>query len=154
MTIQEWLNAPCPESELKPNSDGSVFIPIQTLKGPTKLGNKEYIEDWDLIDYVSDTFQLGKQVFLRASGRLKIEFVGEPTSIKIGGACIPIKGGNTNYEATAQSEVIKNAAKKFGNQFGFHLNQDLTSEDLNLSDMPPEHYDDIDSQIKKQRNAS
>lgn len=157
MTTQEWLNTPCPESDLKPNPDGSVFIPIATLKGPTKLGNKQYIQDWDLFEYTSYISQVGKQIIFNAHGRLMITFADGSVSIKPGGTSFPINGkGNTFYESTAQSEVIKNAAKNFGNQFGFHLNQDLTSDDLDLSEMPPNQhivYETLDEQIKRQSDA-
>lgn len=158
MTTKEWLQIEPTIEEIKHNNDKkkSAFIPIRVIKGATKLGNKEHIKDWELIDYRSYAFGSQKLFFFSAFGSLKVTFTDGTVSIKPGGTTFPVTGkGNTFYESTAQSEVIKNAAKNLGPQFGSTLNQDLLDDDLDISDMPPDSdgYEDINTQIKNQTNA-
>lgn len=158
MTKQEWLELECPESDLRHNKDGSAFIPIKKVK--EKLN---FLGTWHTHTFDFKLLFLGKTAYASASLILDIGYytgvsVNNYVRKRITGASTfrISPGGNEQFEATALAECIKNAAKNLGPQFGFNLNQDLTTEDLDLSDMPPqsgEVYETIDEQIKRQANA-
>lgn len=161
MYAKEWLSQECSNIDLS-FKDGHAFIPIRKVK--EKL-QSDLIIDWELQDFRFSVFKANNTTYASASGRLVVmfknyseEYPNEYSLDRPGAATLrinPETDTNQNYEASIMSEVIKNAAKNLGNQFGFHLNRE-ESEDFfestpsNTGDI----FDDIDTQVNKQKNAA
>lgn len=132
MTTKEWLQIECGIDDLDYNDDGSAFIPIRKVK--LKL-NSEWFTSWGVTEFEFKVFSIQGMSFCSASGILNVEYMKgcnrpEKRSHTGGATFRLVLGSNENFEATALAEVIKNAAKNLGPQFGFNLNQELKGEDV------------------------
>lgn len=116
--LKTWLSTPCADSDIKPNSDGSEYIPIGIIEN--KL---DKFDSWGTSNFKFQIFKTSNYWF--ASGSVELLVVNNKKSKTINGAVtysIGRRDSNMDYEATVLSFCIANAAKKLGKQFGRHLN--------------------------------
>jgi hypothetical protein len=137
MTIREWLDTPCPDSEISYIQDGDkkiAYIPI----GITERTLDEKF-DWDTVEqkfHIHKTsnywFASGSVLLhVRANAEAQAEHnanVGYERMIS-GAATIRIssKDDNMHYESTVLSLAINNAATRLGRRFGRHLNDRMVT---------------------------
>lgn len=119
--LKKWLATECPKSEIKyldeENKKGA-YIPIGIVEQ-----NLDELDSWDTEAFSFMMIRADKGWVASGSIKLIVRH-GDVTITRHGAATFPIqtKSVNDDYEATALSHAISNAAKKLGKRFGRHLN--------------------------------
>lgn len=119
--LKKWLDTECPKSEIKyldeANQKGA-YIPIGIIEQ-----NLDEFDNWGTEDFRFQMMRVDKNWV--ASGTVWLVVNHGTTTIKRhGSTSFPIgsKLNNDDFEGTALSLAIANAAKKLGKRFGRHLN--------------------------------
>jgi hypothetical protein len=119
--LKKWLDTECPKSEIKyldeANQKGA-YIPIGIIEQ-----NLDEFDNWGTEDFRFQMMRVDKNWV--ASGTVWLVINHGMTVIKRhGSTSFPIgsKLNNDDFEGTALSLAIANAAKKLGKRFGRHLN--------------------------------
>jgi hypothetical protein len=133
MTLKEWLDTPCKESEIAYLDENRTiaYIPIGIIESIWDEIN--FLEPkpffvWSMNNFKFNTFKSVNTTFASGSVEIEVSMIHStgtsPVMKRIGGATIPIftKDENQDYEGTILSLAVSNASKKFGRRFGRHLN--------------------------------
>lgn len=119
--LKKWLSTECPKDEIKyldeENKIGA-YIPIGLIEQ-----NLDEFDNWTTQDFSFMLTRVDKNWVASGSICLTIEHDGKFIS-RHGAVTFPVQTKSTNddYESTALSLSIANAAKKLGKRFGRHLN--------------------------------
>lgn len=116
----DWLND---EPRLTREHNGAKYIPIIVVKEDLNtLCSTD--GDWSTSDLKAREYQENGFSFTSGSLVLYVNYNGKRRFF-VGSATIHLMGNNNpHYEATLQSECIKNAAKNLGRRFGMYLNEE------------------------------
>lgn len=119
--FKKWLDTECPKEEIKymdeENKKGA-YIPIGIIEQ-----NLDEFDDWGTYNWQYTAQRIDKGWVASGSIQLYVK-IGEKIILRHGSTSFPIgsKLNNNDFEATAMSLAISNAAKKLGKRFGRHLN--------------------------------
>jgi hypothetical protein len=129
MTLKEWLDTPCKESEIAYLDENRTiaYIPIGIIE---KILDdvRDFDCEWSTTNFRATAFKSVNTTFVSGSIELLITMFKEHGEVRIisrvGAATLPIytKDDNQDYEGTILSLALSNAAKKLGRRFGRHLN--------------------------------
>lgn len=131
MTSKEWKDwlseEPKPE-EVKLNPDNSQYIPIGMLEQVL-----DTFDRWGTSNFKFALLKTGGTIFASASISLDVWFDNQERH-HTGASTFQILQNdvNTDYEATALSLALANAAKKLGKRFGRGLNNRLLTGETAL----------------------
>lgn len=119
--FKKWLDTECPKSEVKyldeENKKGA-YIPIGLVEQALDEFEEWGTEDWKFtMQRVDKNWVASGSVMLYIKDGARIITKHGATSFPIGS-----KLSNDDFEGTALSLAIANAAKKLGKRFGRHLN--------------------------------
>lgn len=119
--LAKWLDTPCPASEIKyidEEAKKGAYIPIGIIEQ-----NLDEFDEWGTSSWQYNAQRIDKNWVASGSIQLYVKH-GEKTISRTGSTSFPIgsKLNNNDFEATAMSLAIANAAKKLGKRFGRHLN--------------------------------
>lgn len=126
--FKKWLETPCPQIEIRyadeENKKGE-YIPIGIIEQ-----NLDEFDNWNTENFFFIMQRVDKSWVASGSVQLIVTF-GDKTIKRNGAATFPVftKSANDDFEATALSLAISNAAKKLGKRFGRHLNGRLEKGD-------------------------
>lgn len=109
------------EPRLLREYNGAKYVPIIVVKEDlNELCGTD--GDWNTSDLKSNVYEANGFCFITGSLVLYVNYAGKRRFF-VGSATIHLTGNsNLHYEATLQSECIKNAAKNLGRRFGMYLN--------------------------------
>lgn len=119
--FKKWLSTECPKDEIKyldTENKVGAYIPIGLIEQ-----NLDEFDNWGTTDFSFLLTRVDKNWVASGSVSLNVEFEGKIIS-RHGAVTFPVQTKSTNddYESTALSLAIANAAKKLGKRFGRHLN--------------------------------
>lgn len=120
VNTNEWLNK---EPRLTREHNGAKYIPIIVVKEDlNQLCATD--GDWSTSDLKANVYEANGYSFMSGSLVLYVNYNGKRRFF-VGSATIQLTSNNNlHYEATLQSECIKNAAKNLGRRFGMYLNEE------------------------------
>lgn len=119
--LKKWLSAECPQEEIRyvnTESKKGAFIPIGIIEQ-----NLDEFDNWWTTDFSYVMMKVDRSWVASGTVCLHVKH-GELVISRHGASTFTIssKSDNEDFEATALSLSIANAAKKLGKRFGRHLN--------------------------------
>lgn len=126
--IDKWLTTECLPSEVK-KIDGASYIPIGIIE--EKL---DKFHTWSTSNFKFTIYKAGNTWIASGSVELDVEHPSRGLITRVGAVSFQISShdDNQDFEGTALSFCIANAAKKLGKTFGRHLNGRLDTGETAL----------------------
>jgi hypothetical protein len=128
MNINEWLNYPPKEEEIKIR-DGAKYIPYDIIVD--KLDQLSP-HQWNTKNFQCNWRTVGKKIVVSGTVEVDVTYkIGTETYNRtLAGASTFVlnKQSNPHPDATSKSLAIMNAVKPLGKQFGKGLNDDIDNE--------------------------